>query len=340
MTTELATLTPLISDPVPVNPALLSTDLLGLILTGLKPQSAAAYHKDFDIFARFVGSTSAEDALWALIRLPSGDANALALAFQADMSSRKLSAAVIARRLAALRRAVKRARLVGLTTLNLEIDPPHAEAFRDCRGPGAAGWERLLDLAESDTLTGTAKGARDLALLLLLHDRALRRGEAIAIDFPEDVDLQRPAVQILGKGKASKLWLTINERTRLAIQSWIQIRGDWPGPLFVRSDPAARSPDRLTGDSVNRMVQTLATRAGLTRVIRAHGLRHQAITEALDGGWDVRDVKAFSRHGKIDTVMIYDDRRKDVGGDITRAIGGRRGKRRSAGKSSFPGAST
>ena len=82
------------------------------------------------------------------------------------------------------------------------------------------------------------------------------------------------------------------------------------------SDPAAR-PGRLDGETVNRIVKSVAKRARLTRDVRADGLRHCAITTALDTGWDVRDVKAFSRHSKIDTVLIYDDRRADIGGDIT-----------------------
>jgi integrase/recombinase XerC len=302
-----------------------SLDLLGLILAGLKPQSRDGYLKDFNAFRRFVGKTDVEGCLLDLMRLDRGKANAVCLAWASEMAERSLSPATISRRLASLRRAVRRARQVGLTSLDLETDSPKAEAFRDCRGPGSAGWRRMLERAEAEALTRFAKPVRDLALLLLLHDRALRRGEVAALDLV-DVDLEAPAVHVLGKGKAAKEWLTINERTVKSLRTWIALRGDWPGPLFVRVDQAAGEPTRLTGDSVNRMVKKVAQRAGLPRVVRAHGLRHQAITEALDKGFDVRDVKSFSRHGRIDTVMIYDDRRKDVGGEITRSIGG--GKRR------------
>jgi len=58
---------------------------------------------------------------------------------------------------------------------------------------------------------------------------------------------------------------------------------------------------------------------GLAREARAHGLRHQGITRALDKTHgDVRKVRTFSRHAKVETVLIYDDARKDEGGDITR----------------------
>jgi integrase/recombinase XerC len=306
-------------------------DLLGLILAGLKPQSEAGYRKDFDAFARFAGAPSAEAALWALFRLDAGPAAALVLAYQSAMLDRQLAPATVARRVAALRRAVRRARMVGLTGLTLETESPRAEAFRDVRGPGAAGWRKMLERAEAEASDGGIRTARNLAIVLLLHDRALRRGEVVGLDLV-DVDLQAPAVAVIGKGKRVKEWLTVNDPTREALVRYLALRGDGAGPLFYRFDAAAVAPARLTEESVNRMVRALARRAKLPREVRAHGLRHSAVTEALDAGWDVRDVKAFSRHSKIDTVLIYDDRRKDVGGEIARSLGRRRGKGRSAGK--------
>jgi integrase/recombinase XerC len=129
-------------------------------------------------------------------------------------------------------------------------------------------------------------------------------------------------VNVLGKGKRSKEWLTINPRTLEAITRWVEARGDWDGPLFIRVDNAAAgSRDRLDDESINRLVGRIADAAKVGRAVHAHGLRHSAITEALDSGWDVRDVRLFSRHAKIDTVLIYDDRRQDLGGEITRSIG-------------------
>jgi len=59
--------------------------------------------------------------------------------------------------------------------------------------------------------------------------------------------------------------------------------------------------------------------AGIKGRVRPHGLRHAAITAALDRR-DVRDVAKFSRHKRLETLVLYDDRRKDVGGDIAREL--------------------
>ena len=87
---------------------------MGLILAGLKPTSAAGYAKDFEAFRRFTAAPSPDAALRSLFRLDPGPAAALVLVYQAAMLDRNLSPATVARRVAALARAVKRARMVGL----------------------------------------------------------------------------------------------------------------------------------------------------------------------------------------------------------------------------------
>lgn len=311
-----------------------SIDLLGLALVGLKESTIRGYLKDLRLFADWAGGGSTESKLWALARLERGPANALVTAYVAHMQDAKLSPATIRRRVAALCRVVAAARRVGITGIALEVELPRAECLRDTAGPGAKGWGAMLELVERRAGMGRRRAERDRAIVLLMHDRALRRGEVAGLDYPGDVDLSRPAVQILGKGKSAKEWLTVNDRTRAALESWLERRGDWPGPLFCRGDNAAKDAgmrQRLSGDAINRLVRALGYAAGLARRQRAHGLRHQAITEALDRGFDVRDVRLFSRHAKIDTVLIYDDRRRDLGGEISRSLGAGSGRRKRGG---------
>jgi integrase/recombinase XerC len=174
-------------------------------------------------------------------------------------------------------------------------------------------------LAAADRLGDTPKARRDRAIIRLLHDRGLRRGEAVGLDLA-DVDLTEGTVEILGKGRSQTERLTIGPATVQAMAGWIESRGSHPGPLFVRLDPGKNLGGRLTGEAVRLIVAGIAKLAGLDRVCRPHGLRHAAITEALDRGRDVRDVAKFSRHKDVRTLLIYDDSRLDVGGDIARML--------------------
>jgi integrase/recombinase XerC len=70
---------------------------------------------------------------------------------------------------------------------------------------------------------------------------------------------------------------------------------------------------------VYRIVPLLGDRAGLQA--RPHGHRHAAITEALGlTGGDVRAVQPFSRHRNAQTLLQYDDSRKDLAGGVARRV--------------------
>lgn len=282
--------------------------LIEIWLAGRSPQTLRAYAGDLESFGSFVGVPAAE-AAERLITLASGEAHELVLAFRVHLEELELAPATIARRLAALRSLVKLAKQLGWCTWSLEIEAPRVETYLDTRGPGAGGVKRIL--AAIEKLEPQPLRARNRAIVRLLHDLALRRSEVVSLDLAH-VAPSIDSIEVLGKGRRSRQRLTLPTPTRRALAAWIAIRGDRPGPLFTRLDQAAAAPTRLTGDSVYKLCGRLGVEAGLDRRLRPHGLRHTAITSALDATrGDVRTVQRFSRHVKLETLLKYDDARKD-----------------------------
>jgi len=316
MSTELVAIDP----PAANLPALGPVDVLAAFLAGRNPRTLLAYDKDLADFGRFLGRDNSRGAVEQLLNLPQGHANATALAYKAHLIDRDLKAATIARRLAALRSVVKMARTVGRVVWTLDVDSPKTEPYRDTTGPGDAGWRAMLAVAKREAESGRPKPIRDLAILRTLHDLALRRGELVAIDLA-DVDLEGATVAVVGKGHTDASRLTLPDPTRDALEAWIASRGSEPGPLFVRLDRAAQGPDRLTDTGVYLIIRAFGRKAALSRPTRPHGLRHQAITKALDATQgDIRTVKRFSRHADVRTLLLYDDRRCDLAGDVARLV--------------------
>jgi integrase/recombinase XerC len=69
-------------------------------------------------------------------------------------------------------------------------------------------------------------------------------------------------------------------------------------------------------------VNELGAKSGLKRKVRAHGLRHQGITRALDlTNGNVRMVQGLSRHADPRTLMKYDDARRDDAGTLAQMLG-------------------
>lgn len=273
-----------------------------------------AYRQDLQSFVKFLEVASVEEAARKLLSAGHGAANLLALQYKNHLREKKLSPASINRKLAALRSLVKLGRVVGLVSFSLEVDSVEARALRDTRGPGASGVEKILRYAEQKT---DHKGKRDYAILRLLFDIALRRAEVSSIDV-DHLDVDRRMVLVMGKGRQQRQWLSLPEETMEAIASWLKVRGEAPGPLLLALDPRSKGK-RLGGDGVYQVVKQAGQSVGIR--VRPHGLRHAAITEALnETGGDLRQVQQFSRHKSYDMLMIYDDARENFQGTVAQRV--------------------
>lgn len=292
--------------------------LMQAFLSGRSEQTVRAYRQDMEDFRSFVGTDKPEEAARYLLSRGQGEANALALAYKANLLERGLQASTVNRRLASLRSMVKMARTLGMVSWALDVENMKAESYRDTRGPGRQGFRRLADVAASRK---DAKGLRDMAAIRLLHDLGLRRGEVVGLDI-EDLDLENGTVAVLGKGRTQKVNLTLPEPTKAALEAWLTARGMEPGPLFISFDRAGKGDGRLTGKSLYCIVRELGEKVGLKT--RPHGLRHTAITEACKAaqanGIDLEEVLDFSRHKDVKILMVYRDRERNVQGKLASLV--------------------
>jgi integrase/recombinase XerC len=309
---------------VPATPARVQgIDLYGALLADADCEATrVAREKDVKAIGRYLGVAEPGRVLALVVAGTPGQANAIALGFKADQLARKLAPNTINRRLSTLRRAVRVARRLGRVDWSLDIELLRSESYRDTSGPGLEGWRAILAAAEKGAATGSPTALRDLAIVRCLYDRGLRSIEVLRLDLA-DVDLDGRRLAVMGKGKQERSWLTVNVPTRDALAGWIRARGSARGPLMTRTDRgAAGRLDRLTHAAVWRAVRRIGKAAGLAMPARPHGLRHAATTRLLDlTGGDVRRVRRFTRHAKLDTVAIYDDARQDFGGQLAELLG-------------------
>lgn len=310
-----------------------STAVIGMITDELSPDSRRKYMEALADLARFLSVATPAEALTRLALADPIERHRLAYAWCADLHARGLAAATVAVRLAALRAAWDRVLRVGLASGPLKVKGPKPTRLKDARGPDVTVVRAMLDAAASQS---GLQGLRDVAILGALATMGLRRAE-VAKPLVEHFDRDRSRLMIVGKGNDDTEWVTVPPQVSTAIGEYLNARGATRGePLFARTDRAAGSKAAvLCGGGIRSIVVRLAARAGVTVRVSPHGFRHTAITMALEGtSGDVRRVAKLSRHAKIDTVLIYDDARRDDAGElasmIATAIGGDRleGRRR------------
>jgi integrase/recombinase XerC len=279
---------------------------------GRSPQTLRAYTSDLQNFATSMMMPSAGSAIDALLRMGQGEANELMRAYRSDMVDQGVAPATVNRRLSAL---VALAKEFGFVSFDLSIKNVRSEAYRDTRGPEPDIMVALLKYAS--TQQHRAKAARDVAIFLLLgYGRALRRSEVVKLDL-QDFDARGGRVKVLRKGQRETRWLSLDPLVTRLLRGWVDKRGRDPGPLFVQVGKGGRvlSSKRLSGDGIHKILGTMGEKLG--GVIRPHGLRHAAITAALDEtNGNVRAAREFSGHASVEVLMKYDDNRKDVGGEV------------------------
>jgi integrase/recombinase XerC len=288
--------------------------LLRAFLDSKSPKTVEAYAADLLDFTSFLQQPSPVKGISHLLSQNGRDANVTIFSYRAALIDRGLQPSTVNRRLSALRSLITLAKALGVVDWSVIAPNLRVQPYRDTRGPSRP---QIRQLFRHVLTTGGKRGIRDYALLRLLYDCALRRNEAVTLDLSY-ISLAIPQILVLRKGTLDRSPLTLASPTTSALRSWLEVRGDAAGPVFLNLDRAGKG-ERLTGVSVNRVVAGWGREIGLR--LTAHQLRHAAITHALDAtGGDVRAVARFSGHRQIQTLLVYDDNRNDLAGHITNLV--------------------
>ncbi len=282
--------------------------LVKMAFEGLTENTLRAYSKAWDGFAQYLQLPDRAAAASELCKRSHGEANGLALGYRTDMIARKLAPSTVNIRLAALKSITDRLRIMGVITWSLEVKGLRVETYKDTRGPGE---EAILKVIKDLQAKTDRKSIRDCAIITTIYTMGLRRAELGSLE-PAHIEWKKRALLILGKGKHQRVPLTLPKPAFLALERWFEVRPKEAKGVFV----GLGGPDgngMLTGYSIWRIVKGY----GLGR---PHGLRHSAITEALEK-YDPRTVMRFSRHADLKTLMLYDDNRQDSAGEIAESLG-------------------
>jgi integrase len=143
------------------------------------------------------------------------------------------------------------------------------------------------------------------ALISLLALNGLRVSEAAGADI-QALGVERGHRTLVVTRKGGKVvTIPLAPRTARAIDLAIGERTD--GPVFLAADGR-----RLDRHGAGRIVRRVARRAGISKPVGPHTLRHAFITAALDAGVPLRDVQEAASHADPRTTMRYDRARTSL----------------------------
>ena len=160
--------------------------------------------------------------------------------------------------------------------------------------------ERLLATPDLDT----ASGLRDRAMLEVLYATGLRVSELVGLRS-EQVNPVQGVLRVVGKGGKERL-VPLGEPAVEWLERFLREgRADILGAkqssaLFPTSRGSA-----MTRQAFWYLVKRYSVRAGISRDISPHTLRHAFATHLLDHGADLRVVQMLLGHRDISTTQIY-----------------------------------
>ncbi|MFA5841502.1 MAG: site-specific tyrosine recombinase/integron integrase [Candidatus Paceibacterota bacterium] len=160
---------------------------------------------------------------------------------------------------------------------------------------------RLLDAPNGDDL----KSLRDKALLELLFSTGLRVSELCSL--PRELDLRKDEFSVRGKGEKVRV-VFLSDSAKTAVKKYLDKRADMDDALFVnlgKLNMSGKDSSRLTPRSVERIVAHYAIKAGISRKVTPHVIRHSFATDLLGNGADIRSVQMMLGHASISTTQIY-----------------------------------
>jgi site-specific recombinase XerD len=172
--------------------------------------------------------------------------------------------------------------------------------------------ERSLDLISSEELgrlLSAPQGSevnvlRDKAILELLFSTGLRVSELCSLS--RELDLNKDEFSVRGKGEKVRV-VFLSDSARKAVKDYLAKRTDMDDALFIQYGKNAKNQKslRLTPRSVERIIKHYATKAGISRKVTPHVVRHSFATDLLQNGADLRSVQALLGHAHIGTTQIY-----------------------------------
>ena len=159
---------------------------------------------------------------------------------------------------------------------------------------------RLMGIPKNDDL----KALRDHAILQLLFSTGLRVSELCSLT--RDIDIDADEFSIRGKGDKVRV-VFISDDARKAVKKYLEKRIDLDDAMFVRIGKEKAKGGDLSMDrrSIERIVKQCAIRAGISKKVTPHVIRHCFATDLLSNGADLRSVQMLLGHAHIATTQIY-----------------------------------
>ena len=157
----------------------------------------------------------------------------------------------------------------------------------------------MLFRSEVLLLLEAAPSPRDKAALAVGYGAGLRVSEIVNLKV-SDIDSKRMVLRVeQGKGRQDRYVMLSHKLLAVLREYWkIYKTRHW---LFAGQNPE----QPLTRAAVHKFFQKARRKAGITKKVSVHGLRHSFATHLLNAGGDLRAIQELLGHASLSTTQHY-----------------------------------
>lgn len=260
---------------------------------GLSSNTIAAYRQDLDKLRRFATERKLEFDTISHVDI-------------SEMITSQRQGGLSARSAARLLSAVRQFYKFLLSEGEIKEDPtaiiPSPRLNRDL--PQAMESEEVEALLNAPDLS-TPLGMRDKAMIETMYATGLRISELMELQSDQLRYDMMPYVTVVGKREKERI-VPIGSNAYSSIQDYVRTaRGIILGRRRSKYLFVTRRGTRLSRKTFWHLIRQYALKAGISRRIHPHQLRHSFATHLLEHGADLRAVQALLGHSDISTTQIY-----------------------------------
>lgn len=169
---------------------------------------------------------------------------------------------------------------------------------------------RALTVEELEMMREACKTPRERAMVEVLYATGCRVSEIVAMDI-NAIDIARSSVRVIGKGnKEREVYFSF--KSNFHMKRYRESRKDDCPALFVT---LRRPYRRLQSKSFQRDIKKIALKAGISKNVTPHIMRHTFATLTLGNGASLSAVQEMLGHSDPATTQIYarltDDKKRE-----------------------------
>jgi integrase/recombinase XerD len=156
----------------------------------------------------------------------------------------------------------------------------------------------ILSKEEVERILSAPRRPKTRAILMTVYATGLRRSEVAHLRVT-DIDSARMTIFVQGKGKKDRVVMLSPILLDTLRQYWRQAKPThWLFP--------GRTPDQpISGNDVFAVFHNAVRRAGITKHVSPHSLRHSFATHLLEAGVDLRTIQLLLGHRSLKTTARY-----------------------------------